>query len=79
MKALQWIGTRMVEVDVLAKLRGARKVSTVGKDVQRLRIPEDFGMTPMDVITHPDVGDYLLSIQPHGLQRSIEASWFRST
>lgn len=35
--------------------------------------------TPVDVTTHPDVGDYLLSIQPHGLNRSIAASGFRST
>ncbi|KGO46855.1 Branched-chain amino acid aminotransferase II [Penicillium expansum] len=63
----------------LAKLRGARKVYAMDKDPQRLRIAEDFGMTPVDVDAHPDVAEYILSIQDHGLDRSIEASGFRSS
>lgn len=63
----------------LAKLRGAKKVYAIDKDTQRLKLAEDFGMTPVDVTAHPEVGDYLLMIQPHGLDRAIEASGFRST
>ncbi|KAJ5372981.1 hypothetical protein N7517_004987 [Penicillium concentricum] len=66
-------------VQRLAKLRGAKKVYAMDKDAQRLRIAEDFGMTPVDVDAHPDVADYILSIQDHGLDRSIEASGYRSS
>jgi threonine dehydrogenase-like Zn-dependent dehydrogenase len=66
-------------VQRLAKLWGARKVYAMDKDAQRLRLAEAFGMAPVDVTTHPNAGDYLLSIQPQGLDRSIEASGFRST
>lgn len=63
----------------LAKLRGAKKIYAMDKDPQRLRLAEEFGMIPVDVTAHPEVGDYLLSIQPQGLDRTIEASGFRST
>lgn len=49
------------------------------KDPRRLRIAEDFGLTPVDVTAHPDVGEYLLSVEPGGFDRAIEASGFRST
>lgn len=63
----------------LAKLRGAKKVYAMDRDPQRLRHAEDFGMVPVDIREHPEVGDYILSIQPQGLDRAIEASGFRST
>ncbi|EKV09786.1 Formaldehyde dehydrogenase, putative [Penicillium digitatum] len=63
----------------LAKLRGAKKIYAMDKDAQRLRIAEDFGMTPINVDAHPDVAEYILSIQEQGLDRSIEASGFRSS
>ncbi|KKA21766.1 Formaldehyde dehydrogenase [Rasamsonia emersonii CBS 393.64] len=68
-----------LSIQRLAKLRGASKVYAVDKDPQRLKIAEDFGMIPIDVSLHPDVADYILSIQPHGLDCGIEASGFRST
>ncbi|KAJ5963963.1 Branched-chain amino acid aminotransferase II [Penicillium vulpinum] len=66
-------------VQRLAKLRGAKKVYAMDKDAQRLRIAEDFGMTPVDVDAHPDVAEYILSIQDNGIDRSIEASGSRSS
>lgn len=68
-----------LSVQRLAKLRGAKKIYAMDKDPQRLRLAEEVGMTAVNVNAHPDVGDYLLSIQPHGLDRAIEASGFRST
>lgn len=66
-------------VQRLAKLRGAKKIYAMDKDPQRLQIAEEFGMTTVNVDAHPDVGPYLLSIEPSGLDRAIEASGFRST
>ncbi|KAJ5754111.1 Branched-chain amino acid aminotransferase II [Penicillium nucicola] len=60
-------------VQRLAKLRGAKKVYAMDRDSQRLRIAEDFGMMPVDVSLHQEVGAYLLSIQEDGLDRAIEA------
>lgn len=68
-----------LSIQQLARLRGAKKVYAVDKDPQRLRLAETFGMTPVDVAAQPEVADYILSIQPHGLDRGIEASGFRST
>ncbi|KAJ5832587.1 chaperonin 10-like protein [Penicillium riverlandense] len=68
-----------LSIQRLALLRGAKKVYAVDKDPVRLKLAEDFGMTPVDVSAHPEVADYILSLQPHGLDRSIEASGFRST
>jgi threonine dehydrogenase-like Zn-dependent dehydrogenase len=68
-----------LSIQRLAKLRGASKVYAMDKDPQRLKFAEDFGMIPIDVSVHPNVADYLLSIQPHGLDCGIEASGFRST
>ncbi|KAL8822480.1 MAG: hypothetical protein Q9191_006786 [Dirinaria sp. TL-2023a] len=60
------------------EIRGAQKVYAVDKDPQRLKIAESFGMIPVDASkVKPD--EYILSIEPHGLDRGIEASGFRST
>ncbi|KAI5372530.1 hypothetical protein J4E82_008726, partial [Alternaria postmessia] len=68
-----------LSIQRLSKLRGARKVYAVDKDVNRLKIAESFGMIPVNVNEHSDPADYILSIEPHGLDRGIEASGFRST
>lgn len=60
------------------EIRGAQKVYAVDKDPQRLKIAESFGMIPVDASkVKPD--EYILSVEPHGLDRGIEASGFRST
>ncbi|KAI3301486.1 hypothetical protein DTO002I6_676 [Penicillium roqueforti] len=63
----------------LAKLRGAKKVYAMDKDAARLQIAEDFGMIPVNVDGHPDVAEYILSLQNHGLDQSIEASGYRTS
>jgi threonine dehydrogenase-like Zn-dependent dehydrogenase len=68
-----------LSIQRLSKLRGASKVYAMDKDPHRLKIAEGFGMIPIDVSVHPNVADYLLLIQPHGLDCGIEASGFRST
>ncbi|KAL1874196.1 hypothetical protein Plec18167_006133 [Paecilomyces lecythidis] len=68
-----------LSIQKLAKLRGAAKVYAVDKDPNRLKIAESFGMIPVNAAQHPEVADYILSIQPNGLDRAIEASGFRST
>jgi len=67
-----------LSIQRLAKLRGAKKVYAVDKDSQRLKIAESFGMIPVDVSQHSDPAGYVLSVEPHGLDRGIEASGFRS-
>lgn len=62
----------------LAKLRGASKIFAIDKDQARLEIANSFGMIPVDVVAFPNVSDYILSIQPGGLDCGIEASGFRS-
>ncbi|KAL6711263.1 hypothetical protein ACN47E_005794 [Coniothyrium glycines] len=68
-----------LSIQRLAKLRGARKVYAFDRDANRLKIAASFGMIPINVETHPDPASYLLSIEPRGLDRGIEASGFRST
>jgi threonine dehydrogenase-like Zn-dependent dehydrogenase len=68
-----------LSIQRLAKLRGARKVYAVDKDAHRLEIAKSFGMIPVNVKEHSDPADYILSVEPHGLDRGIEASGFRST
>lgn len=68
-----------LSIQRLAKLRGARKVYAVDKDANRLKIAESFGMIPINVSDHSNPADYILSVEPHGLDRGIEASGFRST
>lgn len=66
-------------VQRLARLHGAKKIYAMDKDPQRLRIAQDFGMTPVDVNAHPDMAEYILSLEDYGLDRSIEASGYRSS
>lgn len=68
-----------LSVQQLAKLRGAKKIYAMDRDLQRLRLAENFGMISINVKEHPEVGDYILSTQPQGLDRAIEATGFRST
>ncbi|OJJ45888.1 hypothetical protein ASPZODRAFT_133762 [Penicilliopsis zonata CBS 506.65] len=68
-----------LSIQRLALLRGARKVYAMDKDPVRLRIAESFGMVAIDVAAHPETADFLLAIQPGGLDRGIEASGFRSS
>ncbi|KAH8703205.1 putative formaldehyde dehydrogenase [Talaromyces proteolyticus] len=68
-----------LSIQRLALLRGASRVYAIDKDSQRLQIAEVYGMIPVDVTRHPNVSDYILSVQPHGLDCGIEASGFRST
>lgn len=68
-----------LSIQRLAKLRGARKVYAVDKDAHRLAIAKSYGMIPVNVKEHSDPADYILSLEPHGLDRGIEASGFRST
>lgn len=63
----------------LSLFRGAAKVYAVDKDPQRLQWAEKFGAIPVNVSDHKDVADYILSIEPNGLDRGIEASGFRSS
>jgi len=68
-----------LSIQRLAKFRGARKVYAFDKDAHRLSIAQSMGMIPINVKDHKNPADYLLSIEPHGLDRGIEASGFRST
>ncbi|KAK8061944.1 Formaldehyde dehydrogenase [Apiospora phragmitis] len=57
---------------------GAKKVYAVDKDPQRLAMAASFGLIPVDATKFkPD--EYILSVEPPGLDRGIEASGFRST
>lgn len=67
-----------LSIQKLAKFRGARKVYAVDKDDHRLQLAESYGMIPIDVKKHSQPADYLLSLEPRGLDRAIEASGFRS-
>ena len=55
------------------------KVYTVDKDPNRVKLAESYGLIPIDVNAHSDPAEYILSIEPNGLDRGIEASGFRST
>jgi len=68
-----------LSIQRLALFRGARKVYAVDKDTERLKLAEKFGSIPINVSEHKDVADYILQVEDHGLDRSIEASGFRST
>jgi threonine dehydrogenase-like Zn-dependent dehydrogenase len=68
-----------LSIQRLAKLRGARKVYAVDKDAHRLEIAKSFGMIPVNVNEHSDPAYYILAVEPHGLDRGIEASGFRCT
>lgn len=60
------------------EIRGAKKVYAIDVDPHRLKIAESFGMIPVDA-SKVNADDHILSIEPHGLDRAIEASGFRST
>lgn len=68
-----------LSIQRLAQFRGAKKVYAVDKDEHRLNIAAQYGMIPVNVNKHPDPASYILSLEPHGLDRGIEASGFRST
>ena len=68
-----------LSIQRLAKFRGAKKVYAVDKDPNRLKLAESYGMIPIDVNVHSDPAEYILSIEPYGLDRGIEASGSRST
>lgn len=68
-----------LSIQRLSLFRGAKKVYAIDKDPQRLALAKKYGMIPVDITQHADVADYILSVEPHGLDRGIEASGFRST
>lgn len=68
-----------LSIQRLALLRGAQRVYAVDKDPQRLAIAKKYGSIPINVSEHKNVADYILETEPHGLDRGIEASGFRST
>ncbi|PMD29498.1 S-glutathione dehydrogenase [Hyaloscypha variabilis F] len=68
-----------LSVQRLALFRGAKKVYGIDKDPQRLALAKGYGSVPVDVATHKDVADFILEVEPNGLDRAIEASGFRST
>jgi threonine dehydrogenase-like Zn-dependent dehydrogenase len=60
----------------LVNLRGAKKVYVVDRDARRLAVAKP---NPIDVSLHEDPAEHILAIEPHSLDRGIEASGFRST
>jgi threonine dehydrogenase-like Zn-dependent dehydrogenase len=68
-----------LSIQRLSLFRGAKKVYAMDKDEQRLKLARQFGMIPVNVSEHSDVAYYILSQEPRGLDRGIEASGFRST
>jgi threonine dehydrogenase-like Zn-dependent dehydrogenase len=58
--------------------RGASKVYAINKGAQRLAIAKQIGSIPVNVNDHKDVADYILSVEPHGLDKTVECSRFRS-
>lgn len=60
------------------EIRGAKKVYAIDQDPHRLKIAESHGMIAVDA-SKVKADDYILSLEPHGLDRAIEASGFRST
>jgi len=68
-----------LSIQRLAKLRGAKKVYAVDKDEHRLKLAESYGMIPVNINEHRNPADYILSVEPHGVDRGLEASGFRST
>ncbi|KAI9742678.1 MAG: hypothetical protein M1818_003819 [Claussenomyces sp. TS43310] len=68
-----------LSIQRLALFRGAKKVYAIDIDKHRLELAESYGSIPINVSDHEDVADYILSLEPHGLDKGIEASGFRST
>ena len=67
-----------LSIQKLSFFRGASKVYAIDPDPKRLKIAESFGAIPVNVTEHNDVADYLLEQEPHGFDKTIEASGFRS-
>ncbi|KAG9664773.1 alcohol dehydrogenase GroES-like domain-containing protein, partial [Aureobasidium melanogenum] len=67
-----------LSIQALSIFRGAKKVYAIDKDPHRLSIARSLGAIPVNINEHTDVAEYILSIEPHGLDRGIEASGFRS-
>ncbi|EHK96597.1 putative Zinc-type alcohol dehydrogenase-like protein [Glarea lozoyensis 74030] len=68
-----------LSIQRLALLRGAKKVYAIDKDPYRLALAERYGSIPLDVSDYTNIADLVLELEPHGLDRAIEASGFRST
>jgi threonine dehydrogenase-like Zn-dependent dehydrogenase len=68
-----------LSIQRLALLRGAKKVYAIDKDPHRLALAEKYGSIPLDVSDHISIADLVLQMEPHGIDRAIEASGFRST
>ncbi|KAE9377498.1 S-glutathione dehydrogenase [Stipitochalara longipes BDJ] len=68
-----------LSIQRLALFRGAKKVYGIDKDPERLALAEKYGSVPVNVSAHKDVADFILEFEPHGLDRAVEASGFRST
>lgn len=67
-----------LSIQRLSLFRGASKVYGIDPDPDRLKIAASFGSIPVNVTEHKDVSDYLLQQEPHGVDKSVEASGFRS-
>ena len=50
----------------------------IDKDAQRLAIAKQIGSIPVNVNDHKDVTDYILFVEPHRLDKTVECSGFRS-
>jgi threonine dehydrogenase-like Zn-dependent dehydrogenase len=68
-----------LSIQKLSLFRGAKRVYAIDTDKFRLSIAKSLGSIPIDVGLHPDVAEFILSMEPHGLDKGIEASGFRST
>jgi threonine dehydrogenase-like Zn-dependent dehydrogenase len=67
-----------LSIQALSLFRGAKRVYAIDKDPHRLSIAGSLGAIPININEHTDVAEYILSIEPHGLDKGIEASGFRS-
>ncbi|KAK7179460.1 uncharacterized protein CC84DRAFT_1190930 [Paraphaeosphaeria sporulosa] len=80
-----WHGRESAEVDKddvvgrLAKVHRALKVYAINNDINLLNIANAYGMIPIDVDDHSDPADDILSLDPHDLDRGIEANGVKST
>ncbi|KAG9604178.1 alcohol dehydrogenase GroES-like domain-containing protein, partial [Aureobasidium melanogenum] len=64
----------------LAKFRGASRIYAVDPDLHRLAIAKSFGMIPIEPNKDGKTSEeQIMTLEPRGLDRSIEASGFRST
>lgn len=68
-----------LSIQRLALFRGAKKVYAIDKDPKRLALAEKYGSIPVNVSEHKDVADFILEVEEHGLDRSVEASGYQST